>query len=73
MWDRNEYADPREIRAFMEHLAREVRAMREDMHELLRECREAQFVRMRLMRDMPGYWEDSVRLGMVKKKIGDAL
>lgn len=67
------YNDPREMRAFMEGLAREVHAMRSDLLEVIRECREAQFVRMRLERDMPGYWEDSVRLGTVKKRLGDAL
>jgi hypothetical protein len=72
MWDRYDM-DPRENRAFMEHLAREIRDMRHDMAEVLRELREAQFVRMRLERDMPGYWDDSVRLGKVRKRIGEAL
>jgi len=70
MWDR--YADPREASDFMRHLAQEVRQMRHEMQDVLRMVREAEYVRQRLMRDMPGYWEDSVRLGMVRQKFDEA-
>lgn len=70
MWDRLE---PEELTRVLHFLSQEVREMRSEMREVLRECREAQFVRLRLERERPGYWEDSVRLGAVKKKIGDAL
>lgn len=71
MWDR--MSDPEEMQRVIRQLWCEVSEMRRDMVEVLRECREAQFVRMRLERERPGYWDDSVRLGMVQKRIGDAL
>ena len=71
MWDR--HMNPEDLAHFMRAVATEVTEMRREMNDVLRELRQAQFVRERLHRDMPGYWEDAVRLGTVKKRLGDAL
>lgn len=71
MWDRMQ--DPREAERFMRTLVEEVRQMRLEMQEVLRMAREAEFVRKRLEYERPGYWDDSVRLERVRKRIGDAL
>lgn len=60
--------DPREVRDYMRMVHGELRALREEQEYIVRELREAQYVRERLSRERPGYWDDSVRLGVVNEQ-----
>ena len=70
MWDRME--DPRDTRNFMNFVAREISMLRDEVNKVLREVREAEFVRERMNRERPGYWEDSVKLEYVRRKFEKA-